>query len=136
MTIRIFRVIILLYVVSRISGFIACFAVRHSLPPELDAFKYHQLHSHSFHILGFLAIMLMIAKIFNLITLYQLRSFARVHFLVLVMLLIAFNLCCRIYIAQPVEILFDELSNILQGVILAILYWSPIAVHFEREDRP
>jgi hypothetical protein len=135
-TVRTFRAILLLKLASVLLFMVFAIFLRNTLPHDLLTYQYSTyLELRSSGIIFILTIVFsLIYRIFSLvvfIALYLLRPFARPLFIVLIILSLVSQLISPAIIILPKTAMgIGTISTILDGIILAIIYWSPISEKF------
>ncbi len=134
-TVRKFKNVLLLLIVCMIAGGFGAF-FRYSLPPELQDYKHAVVAADratgSLSLLSSVSAILSLAYIVSIIGLYRLRPFARPLFAASV----ALNFLVLMFFGPRVETrfisTFDDAITLINGVILALLYWSPLRDKFTK----
>ena len=136
-TIRTFRTILLLQATSVIMLIISMIAFRHTLPPEIIAFKhaealqcFNNTRTYYLSLYGF-NLLLGVANIVDFIGLYLLKAFARPLFIILIILSLIGPMFGGISILPKEAYFLESITTTLSGIILALLYWSPIREIFD-----
>ena len=135
-TIRTFRIVLILLAASGVLSLVCGIGLRHTLPSEILAYKHTVALAHrggGGHLnlwRGVGSLLLLLAYFVDIIGLYLLRPFARPLFVVLLALCFLFLMFSGIRIQPRAAAWFDDVSSLLSGVVLSLLYWSPIRDRF------
>jgi hypothetical protein len=119
-----------------ILGSIDVILSRHALPPQLQTYK-HTLRaadraSGRLAWEGAIAAGVMLAYAIAIIGLFRFWPFARPLFAVLIVISFISTLWFGPRIQTRSVASFDDAITVLEGVVLALLYWSPIRERFIR----
>jgi hypothetical protein len=141
MTTQIFRKIVLVIIAIDLAWFIIDIVLSHSLPPELVAYKVAADAArvskglwHNFQSL--FEFILVICWFVNLIGLYKLRPKSRLRFLIIQIALFSLYVFAGPAVVHPLVEFLNDLSEFGHGLLLALIYWSPIAIHFGKSTGP
>jgi len=132
MTTNKFRMFLLLYLASIVIGIVMVFFIGHDSLPE-PAVKYlewwnHEPQSVLEKTAGWVGLSATFISIISVIALYFKYRWARLTFLIMIVVLFTMELLMDYPVFQsPMENFFDSLAAILAGVIIALSYWSPIS---------
>ena len=135
-SVRTFRVILLLLVACMLFGSVSLVWSRHALPPELESYKQSTVAADraTGHLAWDAAIgsAIILAYVVAIIGLFLLRPFARILFA----LLVGFSFVATFYYGVRIQTrsvaTFDDAVTLLNGILLALLYCSPIRERFNR----
>ena len=136
-TIRKFRFAVALLPTCFIGAIFCHILFRHSLPPELQAYKHNVATDHAngpmfLWSLGFVIIYLLASTI-SVLGLYFFRPFARPLFV----LCLVTGFVSILFYGPRVEnrsvAWFEDVDTLLSGIVLALIYWSPIREHFTKQ---
>jgi len=135
-TIRTFRIILLLWATSPIGAVVSYILFRHTLPPDLLAYKHSVAVSHVASplyplSLGVASVFLLVF-IVSFIGLYRFSRFARPLFTIWLASAFVSVLFYGPRVETPPVAWFEDASTILGGIVLAVIYWSPLHEHFTK----
>jgi hypothetical protein len=135
MTIKLFRNFVKLVIVLDLGWFLAGIFLLKNLPPELAAYVdadmvERKVEGLRFFLFSSLEVFLLVCWFVNLIGIYRLRRRSRSRFLIIHGILLSFELIGGPSVVHPLVQALNDLSEIGHGLLIALMYWSPIAPHF------
>jgi hypothetical protein len=140
MTIQLFRNILKVVIAVDAAWFIVARILLKSLPPELAAYVDADMAAHhseglKFFLFASFEVGLVVCWFVNLIGLYKLRSKSRLRFLIIHGTLFFLELFGGPSLAHPLVQVLNDLSEFGHGLLLALIFWSPIAIHFKESPK-
>jgi len=137
-SVRTFRIILLLLIACMFLGGINVILSRHALPPELQTYEHSvaaaDRASGRLALEGVISGGVILAYIVAIIGLYRFWSFARPLFVIVIIVGLILTLSFGPRIQTRPEASFDDAVSVLEGVVIALLYWSPIREKFVRTN--
>jgi divalent metal cation (Fe/Co/Zn/Cd) transporter len=135
-TTRTFRMILLLLIACTLTSTISVVLSRHTLPPEIQSYKRavvaEKRKSGNLELRARIDIVVLLAYAIAIIGLFSLKPFARPLFTVVVVAMIIWSLSFGLRIEARLVAAFSDAGSLLDGIIIALLYWSPIREKFIR----
>lgn len=112
-------------------------ATFHTLPKELQDFilKSEQLQENSsiIWVIILSSIMILFYLIFVLIAMFKLKKHARTHAIILTCIGTLIYLIYDPEINTGLVSIFNDVGNILWGIVLGSMFYSDLKVHFDRK---
>lgn len=137
-SIRTFRFILLLLTACLFLGGIDLVLSRRTLPPELQTYKHSVAAADraggSLALEGALSGGFILAYLVAIIGLYRFWPFSRPLFVITIVVgfILSFSFGPRVEARSVAS--FDDAISVLEGVVIALLYWSPIRERFKRTN--
>ena len=135
-SVRTFRIILLLLTACMVVGGVNVVLSRHALPPELQTYKHSVAEADraSGHLawLAVIGVGVTLAYVVAIIGLFRFWPFARPLFAILIVIGFISTLPFGARVQARSVASFDDAITLLEGVVLALLYWSPIREKFIR----
>jgi hypothetical protein len=138
MTLRTFRRLLIVSVILAIIGPLASIATEHRLPSPLREYAAAASSVMPSSLVLVSALILVGVWIAGIVGLYRLRPFGRQLFLFSLVVGLGVTPAYGPYVDSGWGQVFYQSSYALDGAILALVYWSPLAEHFSpgRRDSP
>jgi hypothetical protein len=141
MTINQFRKILLAVIAVDACWFFITALLVHKLPPELVAYKNARDAARfseglRYQLFSLFEFFLVISWGVNFVGLYKLRPKSRPRFVMIHGIIYLLELSAGPEVMNSLVAFFYDLSELGHGLLLALIFWSPIAVYFKGDPKP
>ena len=130
-----FRLLVGFYAICAIAELFTF--TRHAVPPEIYYRKWAFYSSHplNYTLINTLADPLLVMASISLLGLFFFWNFARYMFTFTIICQLLFSLMLPFVFNIPIENILGEIEYLLSGVIIALIYFSPIKEHFHNFNK-
>jgi hypothetical protein len=135
MTIKLFRNIVRIAIAVDLTWLITGMILIKSLPPGLVAYVDTDMAARrsegwQFFLYSSLEMFLVVCWFANLIGIYRLRPRSRTRYLIIQGILFCLELFGGPCVVNPLVQALSDLGEFGHGLLLALMFWSPVAEHF------
>lgn len=132
-----FRIILIAFLISSIISIVAGMTLTDTLPMLLQEYLIQEENEEMFDNTAILiaAISILILFIISTIALWKFKNWARVIYIVITVALLPLYPAFGPVVMNPWEAMFGDIALILEGVLIAMMLFSPVNEEFKRKSQ-